>query len=283
MDFTSLQFTFTAVVVLTAAAMAMFFDYRWKQRQPHQAHRVITLKHSPAQPSPVFFAAPVQYAPQTREIPVEMASSSPTTPSITRNFQFPAASLPAVTIDTTLLERLTSCQPKPAPSASNTLAVAERRGAVPSTVLRGMVQQPQLEELIGHHEPFTGLVISIGINDTDSAMWHGRGLMQSVARHISGLLKESDFASRTAYDEFVVVCRGEQGAQPQRRLNDISERLWDYQLRGIGASSILFIWGAVQVQNQPLAEAIEAANERMRETKRIGRAAKSAVAHLQVV
>ena len=65
-----------------------------------------------------------------------------------------------------------------------------------------------------------------------------------------------------------MVCPGEQGAQSQRRLNHISERLWDYQLRGIGACSILFSWGGVQVQDQPLAEAIASATERMRETKR---------------
>ena len=51
-----------------------------------------------------------------------------------------------------------------------------------------------------------------------------------------------------------MVCPGEQGAQSQRRLNHISERLWDYQLRGIGACSILFSWGGVEVQDQPLAE-----------------------------
>jgi hypothetical protein len=97
------------------------------------------------------------------------------------------------------------------------------------------------------------------------------------------LLRENDFSCRTAFDEFVMVCRGEQGAQSQRRLNYISECLWDYQLRGIGACSILFSWGGVQVQDRPLAEAIESATERMRETKRSGHSAKSAVAHRQAV
>jgi GGDEF domain-containing protein len=114
-------------------------------------------------------------------------------------------------------------------------------------------------------------------------MWHSQGLMQSVANYISGLLREQDFACRTAYDEFVMVCRGEQGANSQRRLNYVSERLWDYQLRGIGACSILFSWGGVQVQDQPLADAIASATERMRETKRSGNLAKSALALRQAV
>ena len=110
----------------------------------------------------------------------------------------------------------------------------------------GMIQQPELEALLESREPFTGLVVSIGINDSDSSMWHSQGLMQSVGNYIAGLLRANDFSCRTAYDEFVMVCRGEQGAQSQRRLNHISERLWDYQLRGIGACSILFSWGGVR-------------------------------------
>ena len=58
--------------------------------------------------------------------------------------------------------------------------------------------------------------------------------------------------------------------QPQRIKNHISERLWDYQLRGIGASSILFSWGGVQVKDQPLSEAVASAVDRMRQTKRVG-------------
>ena len=114
-------------------------------------------------------------------------------------------------------------------------------------------------------------MVSIGINDSDSSMWHSQGLMQSVGTYIAGLLRENDFSCRTAYDEFVMVCHGEQGANSQRRLNYISERLWDYQLRGIGACSILFSWGGVEIQDRPLAEAVASATERMRETKRSGK------------
>ncbi len=147
----------------------------------------------------------------------------------------------------------------------------------------GMIQQPELEALLKSREPFTGLVVSIGINDTNSSMWHSHGLMQSVGNYIAGLLRANDFSCRTAYDEFVIVCRGEQGPQSQRRLNHISERLWDYQLRGIGACSILFSWGGVEIQDQPLAEGIASATERMRETKRTGPSGKSAPAHRQAV
>jgi hypothetical protein len=148
--------------------------------------------------------------------------------------------------------------------------------------LSGMIQQPLLEKWLESEQRFTGLVISIGVNDSDSSMWHSRGLMQSVGSYIAGLLRAKDYCCRTAYDEFLMVCPGEQGAHSQRHLNHISERLWDYQLRGIGTCSILFSWGGVQVQNQPLADAIASATERMRETKRNSHS-KSAEAHRQAV
>jgi hypothetical protein len=213
-------------------------------------------------------------------------------------------SLPAFTIDAALWERLVASMPKhdlltsgneesepvlemPAPAiaiapgaldANYQVIQSEAQPAWPT----GMIQQPMFQELLDDGAPFSGLVVSIGINESDSSMWHSQGLMQSVGGYIAGLLREKDFSCRTAYDEFIVVCCGEHGAQSQRRLNHFSERLWDYQLRGIGACSILFSWGGVQVQDQPLAEAVASAVERMRQTKR-GSSAGLAGAHRMAV
>jgi len=211
-----------------------------------------------------------------------------------------AVSLPAFTIDAALWERLVASMPKHdlltsgheesepaqkkqapaiaispgAPDASYLAAsyLAANYQVIPSEAQpawpTGMIQQPEFQKLLDTGEPFSGLVVSIGINESDSSMWHSQGLMQSVGGYITGLLREKDFCCRTAYDEFIVACCGERGAQSQRRLNHFSERLWDYQLRGIGTCSILFSWGGVEVQDQPLAEAVASAVERMRQTKR---------------
>jgi hypothetical protein len=248
MDFTGLQMTLTVLLVLTASTVVVFLEQRKKQRQQPEPQRIKSHIHSVAGPArPVWILNPERRA----ERPLEprghvTAATSP-------------IQLPAVTVDAALWERLTSSQPH-----QNLISPAN--GDHP----RGMIQQPALDKLLESREPFTGLVVSIGINDSDSSMWHSVGLMQSVGSHIASLLTEQDFSCRTAYDEFVMVCPGEQGANSQRRLNHISERLWNYQLRGIGACSILFSWGGVEVQDQPLAEAIASATERMRETKRIG-------------
>jgi hypothetical protein len=312
MDFTDLQMTATVVLVLTAAAVAVFVDQRRKQRHQRQAQRIKSHTHSAARTRPIqlFDTTPLEYAPakklaaerpleplvatatasrppvQMREretVTIQMAPPSQT-PSPAMEFQSPGGMLPPITIDAILWERLIASQPRhsllSAPEdksvATNTLGAAprmiqEKDAARPNP--GGMIQQPALEEMLQCNEPFTGLVVSIGINDSDSSMWHRPGSVQSVGNYITSLLKEKDFACRTSYDEFVLVCWGEQGAQSQRRLNNISERLWDYQLRGMGPCSILFSWGGVQVQDRPLAEAIASATERMRETKRSGKSA----------
>ncbi len=298
MDFTDFQMTFVVVVILTAAAVAVVFDIRRKQSQR------VYIRNTPGQqssaaliyPGPLFYAPvkrlaaerplvelvpvatssrpPVESRIERETVTVEMASPSPSAPSSKAETQ-----LPAFTIDAMLWERLIASVPRqsllpPADDAWN---------GAPSKQLRGMLQPPALEELLAGKQPFTGLVISIGVNESDSSIWHSQGLMQSVGSHIAGLLNENDFSCRTSYDEFVMVCRGEKGAPLQRRLNRIAERLWDYQLRGLGACSILFSWNSVQVQDRPLAEAIATATERMRETKRSGRSVRPALAQRQVV
>jgi len=44
--------------------------------------------------------------------------------------------------------------------------------------------------------------------------------------------------------------------------------LWNFQLRGQGSCSVLFSWGGINAQNEPLSEAIASAIERMQQTKR---------------
>jgi hypothetical protein len=221
-------------------------------------------------------------------------------------FTLPAFTLPAFTIDAELWERLLASTPKhallgsgdeesnPEPALDKPAAFDVAPGALDANYQvihsepqsawpKGMIQQAAFQKLLDSGEPFSGLVVSIGVNEGDSSMWHSQGLMQSIGSYIGGLLREKDFSCRTAYDEFVVVCCGEEGAQSQRRLNHISERLWDYQLRGIGTCSILFSWGGVEVQDEPLAESVASAVDRMRQTKRAGSPSGSGSAHRMAV
>lgn len=307
MDITDLQMTFIVVATLTFATVVMFSEYFRKQRKPQNSQRIKVLNTTasrgpirivdavnvdysctrriadehPLMPlvgTPISARAFTQSRIERELIAVEMAPSSPTAPSFSTEVQ-----LPAFTIDAVLWESLIGHQPKqhllsrPTSTARGSLDTVEA-----SELPSGTIQQPAFEHLLKSEEHFTGLVVSIGINESDSSMWRSQGLMQSVGKYFGSLLTEKDFSCRTAYDEFVIVCPGERGAQSQRRLNHISEQLWDYQLRGLGACSILFSWGGVQVKDQLLADAFASATERMRETKRSGRSVKSALEHRQV-
>ena len=65
----------------------------------------------------------------------------------------------------------------------------------------------------------------------------------------------------------MLVFAGESGSVAQRRLNGLSERLWDFQLRSLGNFSVMFSWGATEANAETFEDAVEAASERMRETR----------------
>ena len=310
MDSTGLQTTLSALVILTAAAVVALFGYRRKQHSHQQLQGIINGNvDRPRRLSTPFDAVSLEYAPakkMTVERPLEsqtataISTEPPARPEMARETVtitktglpggapsfLATSSLPEFTIDAALWERLIASMPKhdlltpgdQAPKAETTPDEAiqsEPQSAWPT----GMIEPPAFQELLNSKKPFSGLVVSIGVNDSDSSMWHSQELLQSIGSYIAGLLGGKDFSCRTAYDEFILVCRGEQGAQSQRRLNRISERLWDYQLRCMNTCCILFSWGGVQVQNQPLAEAVASAVDRMRQTKRVPSPSRLAKAH----
>jgi hypothetical protein len=133
----------------------------------------------------------------------------------------------------------------------------------PVSIPTGMCDQAALQPFLDTDFPFTGLVVLVGIaNSRTPSREH------PAQPFIEGLLCPADFACRFGKDEFLIICPGLRGAEAQRRLNEISERLWNFQLRGQGSFSVLFSWGGIGVENEPLSDAIASATERMQQTKR---------------
>jgi hypothetical protein len=127
----------------------------------------------------------------------------------------------------------------------------------------GMCDHAALQPFLDTDFPFTGLVVLVGIaNSRTPARQH------PAQSFIEGLLCPADFACRYGREEFLIICPGLRGSEAQRRLNEISERLWNFQLRGQGSFSVLFSWGGIGGENEPLSEAIASATERMQQTKR---------------
>jgi hypothetical protein len=133
----------------------------------------------------------------------------------------------------------------------------------PSSLPAGMCDQATLQPFLDTDLPFTGLVVLVGIANSRTPTREHPALP-----FIEGLLRPIDFACRYGKDEFLIVCPELRGVEAQRRLNEISERLWNFQLRGQGNFSVLFSWGGIGVENEPLSEAVASATERMQQTKR---------------
>jgi hypothetical protein len=122
-----------------------------------------------------------------------------------------------------------------------------------------------LNKLVQSRQPVSGLVVSIGVN---AARQSDGKLPEGVLKLVESLIGPNDFAAQNAEDEFLLIYPQEQGASAQRRLSQIAQQLWDFQLRSLGSLQILFSWGGVEVRSESMEEAIASASERMQETKR---------------
>jgi hypothetical protein len=189
-----------------------------------------------------------------------------TIPAVLKPFAVPARPVP-VCIDAYLWAPLTATEPEPARIAP-TFELIQGASKLDLDVPAGMHVASALERLTRNRHPFTGLVISIGVNQSDAGRSHNEELMRSIETFIAGLLGEADFGCHVDDDEFVLLCPGPSGAEAQRRLSRVSERLWDFQLRTLGNFSLLFSIGATDVERESLSDAIALAKERMGQTLR---------------
>jgi GGDEF domain-containing protein len=141
----------------------------------------------------------------------------------------------------------------------------------------GFHEATSLARLMEDERPFHGLVLAISVVDhvrllADQGKPATEQLMASVTRLVVSMAREQDFVCRIGEDEFILIFSRETGAAAKRRIQLVSERLWDFQLRSLGSVSVIFSWGATESQAQPLMQAVENAREQMIDTRRNRRA-----------
>jgi len=141
--------------------------------------------------------------------------------------------------------------------------------AIPPGFQEGML----LARLLDNGEPVRGLVLLIAINGLDARRGNSgelgaAALVASVTEHIRSILRPRDFACQSSNDEFLIICPGDRDGAARRRLSRIAESLWEFQLRTVGASAILFSWAGMEAGNEPLAAVLAELSERTRETRR---------------
>lgn len=132
----------------------------------------------------------------------------------------------------------------------------------------GMHEGEALERLLASGELFRGVAVAIGITRSEQGPDANGERHDGVDALIESVLEAHDAAFRMNGNEYLLLLPHASGAPAQRRLQHISEVLWDYQIRSMAGSWILFSWGSAEVDGQPLAEAVTAAREHMLQTKR---------------
>ena len=222
-------------------------------------------------PAPVVTAAPV----------MEAAIEAPAPPAVVKETA-PSTGSSSVVIDESLWESLLGASPAkksiripdwttmpeapvavPAATTQVRLQVIQGMNGIPA----GMQERSTWTRLLDADKAFTGLAVCISVSQTTGGAV-SRDTMLSVYHFVRGLLREGDFGCQTGDEEFMILCPEERGADAQRRLTEISEQLWDFQLRSAGNYSVLFSWGDAQVEGEPLSEAAASATERMQQTRR---------------
>jgi hypothetical protein len=169
---------------------------------------------------------------------------------LSRSAHKPAAPAPAIVVNDDLLAQVVA-----ATNHSTSAQAAEP--SLPAGFQDGFV----LNSLVKSRQPISGLVVSIGVKASGA-------LPQSVHELVQSLIGPHDFAAQSSDDEFLLIYPQERGASAQRRLSQIAQQLWDFQLSSLGSFQILFSWGGVEVRSESIEEAIASASERMQETKR---------------
>jgi len=229
---------------------------------PEAAQSTALVQPEPAEAETVQEPDPIA---ATEPVEDELAE---TQPEPATEFEPAMASEPPVPEPEPLVEESDT---EPQPEASEVSQPPETQKAP----LPGGVQESAvLSRLLEVNDTFNGVAVSIGINDFEAlrerlaSAGDAGEAMTPVQKLIDSMLRPEDFACQFTDDEFVLLFPGESGSAAQRRLFQVSEKLWDFQLRSLGQLAVMFSWGGLEVPNDSLSSAVAAARERMYQTRR---------------
>ena len=140
----------------------------------------------------------------------------------------------------------------------------------------GLHDKNTLAQLMDTGKCVSGVIIYAGLNDFVK-LTEGKTkpqideFLHPATKLITSIVRDNDFAARVSEDTWLMVFCGELGNAAQRRIDAVSEKFWDFQLRNLGQVSLTFSTGAVQVEKEPLTDAVAAAKERMEQLRNKGK------------
>ncbi len=155
--------------------------------------------------------------------------------------------------------------------------MAPAPAAIPDLLLpTGMHDISTWTRLMSLPNPMTGILIVISLQPSEnrSTLPQPKGTQApennsaAIDKFMASFVREGDFGSHISENQWVFIYSNDVAGFNQRRVGMISEKLWDFQLRHLGLANVSFKWGAIDVQSEPMAAALDAARDRMNQTNR---------------
>jgi len=155
----------------------------------------------------------------------------------------------------------------------NLVRITEGRRDGREALPAGLNAADVFEKALRRAEPFAGGVMVVTIADYEkTAQQHGeaaiRPILDDVLNFVTEAAGEGAFLCRTSEQELALVWPRERVEQTQRIVHQITEKLWDYQLRTLGGVTVIFGWGFYETEGETLQRATESAREQMLESRR---------------
>jgi hypothetical protein len=145
----------------------------------------------------------------------------------------------------------------------------------------GYADAVAFQKLLAQDGLFRGLTIVIGVLEYEALVAaHGvaqvEAALNKTERIFQALAQDGGFGCRSAAGEYILLFPGLVEAAAQRRVNALSERLWDHQLRSLGLLPVLLSWGSAESPADALPSLLSRAREQMIESRRVRRTAMTA-------
>jgi diguanylate cyclase (GGDEF)-like protein len=140
--------------------------------------------------------------------------------------------------------------------------------------LTGLLNQAALARRIEEPGEFGGVVAVCDMDnfkDVNDRFGHlvGDEVLRNIGNLLQTSIRHADEAFRWGGDEFVILFHNQRGEVARKRMTEIEARLRDFRVRGFGILPISFSWGTAESWGRSIREALDEADRKMYELKRM--------------
>jgi hypothetical protein len=138
---------------------------------------------------------------------------------------------------------------------------------------RGIHDRQVLSQILERQSEFNGVVFLLGLLGYEHLISeHGqapvRESVDAANKYFDSLLGDSGFGCWTEESTFLMLLPTAGPEEAGEISQQTAEALWDYQLRSLGSTPLIFHWGCSIVEDGNLPQSIELAKDQMLEAGR---------------